>query len=230
MLAGNDQLDHSGLPLLQHRQQARPAAIDPVNHGRHGGALRRQGHVDAHPLEKTEVRRLPHSGDHLAHAKLATDQTGQKIPLVVVDDGHQDIASSDLLCFEELQVCPIAVENERVLERRGQQLPARAVRFDHAETNTRSLVETLGQPVADVASPDDGHELGGWGLEVRQDPPTHIVHPLGHAHEHDLVSGREFRRPAGYGDRVVVLDGHDHHTWWEVERGDRLIHQGRPRI
>ena len=68
---------HLGLSLLQDRQQAGPASVDPMDDRRHRRTNCGERHVDPCPLEQTQVGGLAHARDDLGHPELPAEQAGQ---------------------------------------------------------------------------------------------------------------------------------------------------------
>ena len=91
------------------------------------------GTSTTHALEETQVGATTDPGDDLAHAELASEQRHEQIPLVVVDDRHQDIAVADVLALEQFEIGPVAVEHERPPKPRGERLAPGLIPFDERD-------------------------------------------------------------------------------------------------
>jgi hypothetical protein len=142
--------------VFEYGQQAGGAAGDLVQDGVDRRAAGRDGDVDAHALEQSQVRRPRDAGDHLGHTQLTAEQRSQQVALVVVDDAHQHVAVADVLGLEELEVGAIAVEHQRAVEPRRQRRAAFLAALDHPQVDGRGLLEPFGQLQPDVAAADDG--------------------------------------------------------------------------
>ena len=191
----------------------------------HGGAARREGDVDADPLEQAKVTGPAHPRHDLRDAELPAEQRRQQVALVVVDDAHHHVAAADVLGLEQPEVGAIAVEHECAAQPGRQLRPARGVALDDADVDVVALLEPLGDVEADIAAADDRHLLVSACL-ARADQGRHLAHRLRRAHDDDLVARRKLRRAPRHEQLTAAFDRDDQRAAWQMQAAHGRSHQG----
>ncbi len=161
--------------------------------------------VDADAVEHALVRRRVGPGHDPRHAELLAEQRHEEVLLVAVRHGDEHAALGRALVLEEVDVGPVALEDEGRRQQLRQFLAPDGIRLDELQLEAARRLEALRHHLPDRAAPDD-HQVAAVDVVAAREARGEAAHAPAVAHAEHAVAGLD----AGVAARQEHLPGASH--------------------